>query len=308
MGRIWPGTLVANATMPDPPLAVYSVMNRLPPATARFTAPNMPLAPALPDAAVSSSMGPVIHESSPPSATIDSPAASCISSTGMVVPITLWSMSVAALRLGIEGGTPAVDGAPSHDAVRREVVGQRRGGWCSLRPRPRRRLRSSASARRSSGPRCGGCRYPSSASLSSRCMPTIWSMNRPETNSARRPVTGCVRTSGCSTGGNSAHDPLGDLFAHVARHTLVEVGAGVVSHGQLAAQVLHHRRQRVVGGEQARPHRVATPFGDHLGVEHRVRGRLGHPGDVGVPAVGVGRAVGGVLDGRRERRCRRTSS
>ncbi len=50
MGRIWPGTLVANATMPGPPCAVYSVMKKLPPATARFTAPNMPLAPALPDA------------------------------------------------------------------------------------------------------------------------------------------------------------------------------------------------------------------------------------------------------------------
>src|SRR5215207_9709888 len=130
MGRICPGTLVANATMPGPPLAVYSVMKRLPPATARFTAPNMPLAPALPDAAVSNSIGPVIHESSPPSATIDSPASSCISSTGIVVPITLWSMSVAALHLGWfesvgEVGTHTVDGASPHDAVCGIVIGER---------------------------------------------------------------------------------------------------------------------------------------------------------------------------------------
>src|SRR6478735_4501108 len=124
MGRIWPGTLVANATIPDPPWAVYSVMKRLPPATARLTAPNMPLAPALPDAAVSSSIGPVIHESSPPSATIDSPSASCISSTGIVVPITLWSI-VGSCLSGSEERPAAVDGAPSHHAVGRVVIRQR---------------------------------------------------------------------------------------------------------------------------------------------------------------------------------------
>ena len=64
------GPRVERGQLPGPLVAVYSVMKRLPPATARFTAPNMPLAPALPDAAVSNSIGPVIHESSPPSATI----------------------------------------------------------------------------------------------------------------------------------------------------------------------------------------------------------------------------------------------
>src|SRR4051812_16205776 len=121
MGRIWPGTLVANATIPDPPLAVYSVMKRLPPATARLTAPNMPLAPALPDAAVSSWTGPVIHESSPPCATIDSPASSCISSTGIVVPITLWSISVSCREVGAR----AVDGASAHHAVGGIVIRER---------------------------------------------------------------------------------------------------------------------------------------------------------------------------------------
>ena len=72
-------------------------MKKLPPATARLTAPNMPFEPALPLAAVCRSIGPVIQESSPPSATIDSPGASCISSTGIVVPITLWSMGLALL-------------------------------------------------------------------------------------------------------------------------------------------------------------------------------------------------------------------
>src|SRR6476620_8748873 len=128
MGKIWPGTLVAKATMPAPPSAVYSVMKRLPPATARFTAPNMPLAPALPDAAVSSWIGPVIHESSPPCATIDSPASSCISSTGIVVPITLWSMGLPSPllvgRVGGEGRSAAVDGAAAHNEVGRIVVGQ----------------------------------------------------------------------------------------------------------------------------------------------------------------------------------------
>ena len=75
----------------------------------------------------------------------------------------------------------------------------------------------------------------------------------------------------------------------------------MVTHGEAAAQLLHDGRQRVVGREQARPHRVAAALGDDLGVQERVRGRLGDPGDVGVPAVGVGWAVGGVLDGRRER-------
>src|SRR5205085_8963577 len=114
-------TLVANATIPGAPFAVYSVMKKLPPETARFIAPNTPLAPALPPAAVCSSMAPVIHDSSPPSATIDSPAASCISSTGIVVPITLWSMSSSCLEVG----TPAVDGASAHHAMGWVVVGQR---------------------------------------------------------------------------------------------------------------------------------------------------------------------------------------
>ena len=47
-----------------------------------------PFAPALPDAAVLSSMELVIHDSSPDSATTDSPASSFISSTGSTVPMT----------------------------------------------------------------------------------------------------------------------------------------------------------------------------------------------------------------------------
>ena len=64
-------------------------MKKLPPATARFTAPKIPLAPAFPDAAVLSSIELVIHDSSPDSATTDSPASSFISSTGSTVPM-IW--------------------------------------------------------------------------------------------------------------------------------------------------------------------------------------------------------------------------
>ena len=35
-GRICPGSFAANASRPGPPTAVYSVMKRVPPATARF--------------------------------------------------------------------------------------------------------------------------------------------------------------------------------------------------------------------------------------------------------------------------------
>jgi hypothetical protein len=88
IGRIWPGTRVAKATIPGADLAVYSVTKKLPPATARFTAPKTPVAPAFPVAAVPSSIDDVIQDNSPDSATTDSPVSSFISSTGRTVPIT----------------------------------------------------------------------------------------------------------------------------------------------------------------------------------------------------------------------------
>ena len=64
-------------------------MNSVPPAMARVTAPNTPFAPAFPPAAVCNSTALVIQDSSPPSATTDSPAWSVTSSTGIVVPMIL---------------------------------------------------------------------------------------------------------------------------------------------------------------------------------------------------------------------------
>src|SRR4051812_23910152 len=225
MGRIWPGTLVANATMPDPPSAVYSVMKRLPPATARFTAPNMPLAPALPDAAVSSWTGPVIHESSPPCATIDSPASSCISSTGIVVPITLWSISVSCREVGAS----AVDGASTHHPMSGIVIGER--AVVGARFVPHRDV--------AFGP------VPAHAEVRVLDMTTEEPQQRVALVAAHaddlvhEPARDEERASAGDgmgahermlDGRERGHDALGDLLTHVARHPLVEVGAGVVSH------------------------------------------------------------------------------
>lgn len=63
-------------------------MKKLDPPIERFTAPNTPFAPPLPLAAVSSWIDAVIHDSSPDSATTDSPGSSFISRTGRTVPTT----------------------------------------------------------------------------------------------------------------------------------------------------------------------------------------------------------------------------
>ncbi|CAM5316034.1 hypothetical protein SROCM77S_06295 [Streptomyces rochei] len=44
-------------------------------------------------------------------------------------------------------------------------------------------------------------RKRSSRSLSSRSIPVMWVVKEVLTNSMRRPVSGWVRTTGCSTGG-----------------------------------------------------------------------------------------------------------
>src|SRR5579859_7105630 len=102
---MWPGTLVANATMPGPPLAVYSVMNSVPPPTARLIAPRKPLlAPA--DVEVCSAMVLVSQLNSPASAITRSPGSSDISSTGIVVPMILCCICVSLSPLMItHGGT-----------------------------------------------------------------------------------------------------------------------------------------------------------------------------------------------------------
>jgi len=50
IGRIWPGSLAEKVSSPGPPAAVYSVMKRVPPATARPSAPRNP--PCCPPAVV----------------------------------------------------------------------------------------------------------------------------------------------------------------------------------------------------------------------------------------------------------------
>ena len=78
---------MAKATMPCASLAVYWVMKKEPPPTARAIAPNRPLLPPR-SVVVCSSMLLVIQDSSPAWATIFSPGWRTISRTGRVVPTT----------------------------------------------------------------------------------------------------------------------------------------------------------------------------------------------------------------------------
>jgi ATP-dependent DNA helicase RecQ len=83
-----PGTLVANATSPGNPLAVYSVMNNVPPPATRFSAPKKPPPPAI-CVCVDMTMDCVIQLSSPASEITCSPGCSSTSNTGIVVPTIL---------------------------------------------------------------------------------------------------------------------------------------------------------------------------------------------------------------------------
>ena len=88
-GRMCPGTRVANATMPGPPCAVYSVMKSDPPPATRLIIPKMPPPPPRP-VVVCMSMDWLIQDNSPDTASTLSPGWSCISSTGSVVPMIRW--------------------------------------------------------------------------------------------------------------------------------------------------------------------------------------------------------------------------
>ena len=52
---------------------------------------------------------------------------------------------------------------------------------------------------------------PSNSSLSASGMPSIRVVNRRFTNRDCRPLSGCVRTTGCSTGGLAASAPVVDM-------------------------------------------------------------------------------------------------
>ena len=98
MGRIWPGSLAAKASKPGPPAAVYSVMKRVPPATARPSAPMKPPCwpPAEVDVCIWIAMD--IHESWPDSAKTLSLGCMLSSSTGITVPTILDSIPQPPLR------------------------------------------------------------------------------------------------------------------------------------------------------------------------------------------------------------------
>src|SRR5207249_9434277 len=88
-GTIWPGSLAANASSPGPPTAVYSVMNKVPPAIARPRAPmNPPCCPPT-EVPVCIWIAIDIHDSSPDSANTLSLGCMLSSRTGITVP-TIW--------------------------------------------------------------------------------------------------------------------------------------------------------------------------------------------------------------------------
>src|SRR6266850_7089524 len=94
MGRIWPGSLAAKASRPGPPAAVYSVMNKVPPATTRPRAPMKPpcCPPADVDVCIWIAMD--IQDSCPDSAKTLSLGCMLSSSTGITVPTILDSNEV----------------------------------------------------------------------------------------------------------------------------------------------------------------------------------------------------------------------
>src|SRR5437763_1883564 len=109
---ISPGTFVAKATVPGPPSALYSVMNRLPPANARFSPPTRPLDPAILVEVVSWMLS-VSQDSSPDSAMTFSPASRLTSRTGSVVPLISWFT----VPLPLSAGPPTLrpSGPVSHN-------------------------------------------------------------------------------------------------------------------------------------------------------------------------------------------------
>src|SRR5665213_1023541 len=95
MGRIWPGSLAANASRPGPPIAVYSVMKSVPPATARPSAPMKPPCWPPADVEVCIWIAIDIHDSCPDSAKTLSFGCMLSSSTGITVPTILVSIFLA---------------------------------------------------------------------------------------------------------------------------------------------------------------------------------------------------------------------
>src|SRR5215467_6336549 len=93
-GRICPGSLAQNETMPMPPAAVYSVMKIVAPAIARPSVAMKPPCWPPTEVPVWSWIAHEIHASSPDSAKTCSPGWSSSSRTGMVVPMIRCSTSL----------------------------------------------------------------------------------------------------------------------------------------------------------------------------------------------------------------------
>src|SRR5205823_3520697 len=91
-GTIWPGSLAANARSPGPPTAVYSVMNSVPPANARPSAPMKPPCCPPTEVPVCIWIAMDIHDNSPDSAKTLSLGSKLSSSTGITVPTIFDSM------------------------------------------------------------------------------------------------------------------------------------------------------------------------------------------------------------------------
>ena len=127
----------------------------------------------------------------------------------------------------------------------------------------------------------------------------MWLTKPGLTNSDLRPVSGCTRTTGCSTGSSrvnrspshSEPSPLAALGEVVA-----ELAGAVVHGGELLGQPLHRLGQRRERQLEVRPVGVAAVRGQRHRAQDRAQRRAPHERDVGVPDVGepVVRAVEGV--------------
>ena len=117
----------------------------------------------------------------------------------------------------------------------------------------------------------------------------MWLVKLGETNSAFSPVSGCTRT----TGWTDRMAPSRELLGQLAGHLAPQDRQVVVVHGVEAVdEVLHLRRQLLVGGGEVGPLRVAAVRRHDEAPQDRRHRRLGHERDVGVPAALDRRAAG----------------
>ena len=126
--------------------------------------------------------------------------------------------------------------------------------------------------------------------LSASETPTTCEVNPGLTNSPLRPVSGWMRTTGCSTGGSSVTTLAVPLVA--APGMAPQVGAplavAVVHRDQVVHEPADRRGERLVGELGVGPAGVATGVRQRHRPQDRRRRWGGHERDVGVPDVGEG--------------------